>query len=67
MNFQDKINSIITNGNVIPVVFSCFCVYYFIHVFIITTQVQGSRFTINPDFIGIFFMFPERHSVFLGL
>jgi len=25
------------------------------------------RFTVNPDFIGIFFMLPERRSVFPGL
>jgi len=29
--------------------------------------VQGSRFRVKPDFIAIFFMFPERHHVFLGL
>ncbi len=34
---------------------------------IVITQVQGSRFTVNPDSIAIFFMFPERHSVLLGL
>jgi len=32
-------------------------------------KVIGSRFTVtvNFDFAGIFFMFPEQHSVFLGL
>jgi len=27
---------------------------------------SGSGFTVKPDFIGMFIMFPERHSVFLG-